>query len=67
MKEKLALAAIACIAVGLGMFAGNLLGGMAEQKRLGTAVCKNMSGKFALLDSKPVCITPAGIMRFYEE
>jgi hypothetical protein len=67
MKEKLALAAIACIAVGFGIFAGNLLGGMAEQKRLGTAVCKTINGKFATLDSKPVCIMPSGIMRFYED
>lgn len=67
MKEKLALAAIACIAVGLGIFFGNVLGGTAEQRRLGTAICKKLSGKFALLDNKPVCIMPSGIMRFYEE
>lgn len=53
------------------IFLGGVLGAYstipAVEKKLGTAICKKLSGSYARLDDQPVCINAGGgILKFYD-
>ena len=67
MKEFIICGFIAIAAVVTGFGIGLNQGFETEQKKLGTAICKKLSGTYARLDGDPVCINPAGgILKFYD-
>jgi len=67
MKEFAACTLIAVFAIAIGTGIGLNHATQSTEKRLGTAICKKLSGQYARLDGDPICINPAGgILKFYD-